>query len=167
MDRLSGRACLITGASRGLGESLARNFWAEGASLFLVARHAVDLDRLVARLGKRPGQKAMAFATDLAEPAGVANIVGLVKANSSRLERPDQQRGDSGACWPTLGKRLERVVENTTDQSRQSRRDVQRGGSVDDRTRRRLHYQYIRRWSHRTAAEFHGLRSGKVRARSV
>ncbi len=86
MDRLSGCTCLITGASRGLGESLAHTFWTGGANLFLVARHSGNLDRLVARLGKRSGQNVTAFAADLAEPAEVENIVGLVKAKSSRLD---------------------------------------------------------------------------------
>src|SRR5918998_779000 len=41
---LSGKACVVTGASRGIGRETARQLGAEGASVLLVARGSADLE---------------------------------------------------------------------------------------------------------------------------
>jgi 3-oxoacyl-[acyl-carrier protein] reductase len=41
---LSGKACVVTGASRGIGRETARQLSAEGASVLLVARGSADLE---------------------------------------------------------------------------------------------------------------------------
>jgi 3-oxoacyl-[acyl-carrier protein] reductase len=41
---LTGKACVVTGASRGIGRETARQLCAEGASVLLVARPSADLD---------------------------------------------------------------------------------------------------------------------------
>lgn len=56
--RLEGRRALVTGASRGLGETIARLFAAEGASVTLVAR---DAERLSAIAAELEGQGVRAF----------------------------------------------------------------------------------------------------------
>ena len=86
MVGVSGMNCLITGATRGLGESLVRAFWEAGASLALVARRKDRLVQLVTNLGKQSGQKAIAVAADLANPGAVDKIVGSVKSEFSRLD---------------------------------------------------------------------------------
>lgn len=48
--RLAGRACVITGASRGIGAAIARRFAAAGAAVGLTARSAPDLARLADEL---------------------------------------------------------------------------------------------------------------------
>jgi 3-oxoacyl-[acyl-carrier protein] reductase len=45
---LAGRACVVTGASRGIGREAARQLCAEGASVLLVGRHEGRLDESVA-----------------------------------------------------------------------------------------------------------------------
>ncbi|MGH3263033.1 MAG: SDR family NAD(P)-dependent oxidoreductase, partial [Trebonia sp.] len=47
--KLAGKAIVVTGASRGLGETMAIGFAAEGAALVLTARNAADLDRVAAQ----------------------------------------------------------------------------------------------------------------------
>jgi NAD(P)-dependent dehydrogenase (short-subunit alcohol dehydrogenase family) len=73
--RLEGRAALVTGASRGIGEAIARRLVAEGASVALVARDAGRLAALAEELG-RDGGSAHALPADVADPAGAAEAVG-------------------------------------------------------------------------------------------
>lgn len=83
---LKGKYCLITGATRGLGEVLVRAFWEAGASLILVARSAEALDRLANGLGPRPGQEAIPVAVDLATPDAAEQIARIARARVSRLK---------------------------------------------------------------------------------
>jgi len=45
-NRLNGRICLITGASRGIGYALAKAFAAEGAQVIALARTQKGLTKL-------------------------------------------------------------------------------------------------------------------------
>jgi 2-keto-3-deoxy-L-fuconate dehydrogenase len=54
--RLAGRRALVTGASRGIGEAIARLFAAEGAAVALLARNA---ERLEALAGELPNAAAV------------------------------------------------------------------------------------------------------------
>ena len=82
---LKGKYCLITGATRGLGEVLVRAFWEVGANLILVARSAKALDRLANGLGSRSGQEAIPVAVDLAIPDAADQITRITRARVSRL----------------------------------------------------------------------------------
>ncbi|MGQ0615863.1 MAG: SDR family oxidoreductase [Acidimicrobiia bacterium] len=64
---------LITGASRGIGEALARRFAAAGAVVALVARSADAIEALAAELG------GTAHPADLADGAQVATLVNRVE----------------------------------------------------------------------------------------
>ncbi|MBX3315810.1 MAG: SDR family oxidoreductase [Phycisphaeraceae bacterium] len=59
---LSGRIAIVTGASAGIGEAIARDFHAHGASIVINARRAEKLEQLAAYLGSRvaavPGDAA-------------------------------------------------------------------------------------------------------------
>lgn len=55
---LAGRACAVTGASRGIGREVARMLCAEGASVLLVARTADQLAEAAAELSDLPGEAA-------------------------------------------------------------------------------------------------------------
>src|SRR5450759_393665 len=75
MSILQDRRCLITGASRGLGEQIARSFWEAGANLMLVARSADLLNKLVAGLPHRINQQVITFNADLSDPEAPNQIV--------------------------------------------------------------------------------------------
>jgi short-subunit dehydrogenase len=70
---LRGKRVLITGASRGIGESLARAFAGAGATVALVARTKDVLEALAAELG------GTAHPADLLDPAQVATLVNQVE----------------------------------------------------------------------------------------
>ena len=69
MIDLSGKKALVTGASRGIGEAVARSLDAAGAQVLLNSRRSEDIERVAATLTNNPG----VFAADLAEAgAGTA-----------------------------------------------------------------------------------------------
>jgi len=73
---LETRACVVTGASRGIGLETAKLLCAEGAAVLLVAR---DEDRLVKAADEAvaagPGGRAESFACDITEPDAAERIV--------------------------------------------------------------------------------------------
>ena len=83
---MKNRYCLITGATRGFGEVLAREFWEAGASLALIARSRDGLERLVANLGKRSQQEVITLTADLANPEATGKIVSPVRGKFPRLD---------------------------------------------------------------------------------
>lgn len=85
---LLGRTALITGASRGLGFEIARQFIASGASVGLCAR-GVDCLRSAARQlgeGLGPGQRIHTTAVDLADSVAVARLHDRVVAELGPID---------------------------------------------------------------------------------
>ncbi len=74
---LAGRACIVTGAGRGIGLATARALAAEGASILLVGRTAGPLE--AAGVGE-------ALAADVTEPGAGARIVAACEERFGRLD---------------------------------------------------------------------------------
>ncbi len=70
MNRFEGRIALVTGASRGIGEAIARQLAAEGAQVIAAARSLEALEKLVAEIAAGGG-KATTLSLDLADAASI------------------------------------------------------------------------------------------------
>ena len=75
MKHLNGRTAILTGASRGIGPSIANALAAEGVHLVLVARSADRLEQEAQRLHDTYGVRACALPADLSDPDGAPGIV--------------------------------------------------------------------------------------------
>ncbi|MDX5441717.1 MAG: SDR family oxidoreductase [Alteromonadaceae bacterium] len=82
------RTILITGASSGLGEGMAREFAARGDHLALCARRTERLDQLRAELeGDYPGVKIRVRALDVNDHAQVAEVFQAFREEFGQLDR--------------------------------------------------------------------------------
>lgn len=77
---ISGRHVLVTGASRGIGEAIAREFARRGARVTVVARSKGALETIAADIGGR------ALAADLFDPADVASLIDRAEALGGPLD---------------------------------------------------------------------------------
>ena len=82
---LHDQIAVVTGASRGIGRSIARRLASLGAHVVLCARHRDDLDRLAAELHSA-GHQATVFPLDLAQ---ATQIDALAQAIREQFQRCD------------------------------------------------------------------------------
>ncbi len=71
MSKLTGKVALVTGASQGIGEAIARGLHQEGAKVALVARTQAKLDQIARELG----DGAFAVAADVLDAASLSAAI--------------------------------------------------------------------------------------------
>jgi len=82
MFDLSGQSALVTGASGGIGDAIARAFHRQGAAVVVAGRRGAALDALVAELGER----AHALTADLADPGAPDRLVREAEAATGAID---------------------------------------------------------------------------------
>jgi short-subunit dehydrogenase len=104
-----GTRALVTGASRGIGRSLAERLAARGARVGLLARSAGELEALADAL---PGRHVVLGDVDVGDPAAVADAVDRYVSQAGGL---DLVVANAGGAWtaPVAELPMERVEEMT------------------------------------------------------
>jgi 3-oxoacyl-[acyl-carrier protein] reductase len=74
MNRFEGRVALVTGASRGIGQAVARRLAAEGARVLAAARSVAELERVVSEIAGAGGQ-AESRALDVSDANSIETVV--------------------------------------------------------------------------------------------
>ena len=82
-NALAGTTVLLTGASRGLGEAIARQLWAAGASLALLARDGKALEALAGSLPGAGASAATAAQTVGVFPCDLADVAAVEAAHAA------------------------------------------------------------------------------------
>jgi len=83
---LTGKAAIVTGASRGLGAAIAEALAREGMRLFLIARDREKLGAVAADLTGRFGVKADIYAADLSSPEALVNAAQAALATLDNVD---------------------------------------------------------------------------------
>lgn len=98
---LSNKTALITGASRGLGQQIARCFFENGAHLILAARSAEKLEDLKKQLlsAGRSQQTITVVSTDLANPQTLITCIQQHQPGIDILVNNAAIQGPIGPCW--------------------------------------------------------------------
>jgi len=79
------KVVLITGASQGLGKSLAGKLAVEGATVILLARTATSLQKIITTINSKNG-KAEAFVCDITDTKVVQHIVKTILKKYTRVD---------------------------------------------------------------------------------
>jgi len=94
---LKGKTAFVTGASRGIGEAIARRFAREGARVCLAARSADEVSRLAAEIGRGGEGDAIAAACDVTRPDSYRAAIGAAAEKWGRIDVLVNNAGTSGA----------------------------------------------------------------------
>lgn len=84
-DLLAGKSALVLGASRGIGEGIARALFAEGAKVMLAARTESALAAIAADLD-RSGERAAVVRLDMTDAGSIEAAVNAAVARFGRLD---------------------------------------------------------------------------------
>jgi 3-oxoacyl-[acyl-carrier protein] reductase len=100
---IAGRACAVTGASRGIGRATARLLAEAGASVLLIARGAEELERAAAECeqsGTGAGENVATLALDITRSDAAKRVQGAAEERFGKLDILVNNAGT--AAWRDL-----------------------------------------------------------------
>ena len=83
---LAGKVAVITGASRGIGEAIARGLAANGANVVLAARRLEDLNRVAESINGTGGGRALAVACHTGRAESIDSLFERVRGDFGRID---------------------------------------------------------------------------------
>ena len=83
---LTGKAAIITGGSKGLGEAMAAGLASAGADVMLVSRNQDQADETAQRIAADFGHKAVGFQADVTDPANVEAMTTAAMAQFGKID---------------------------------------------------------------------------------
>lgn len=98
---MSGRIALVTGANRGIGVAIAREYGRAGAQCLLAGRNVAELERVCAGI-KAEGGDARAIQMDLERPESIAAAIEQITKSVPRLDVFVANAASLGARQPLV-----------------------------------------------------------------
>jgi NAD(P)-dependent dehydrogenase (short-subunit alcohol dehydrogenase family) len=99
MISFAGKTAIVTGAASGIGEAVARELAALGATVIVSDREQAACDRIVASIMDQDG-RAMGKAADVSDPAAMEALVALAESETGALHLAVNNAGIGGAQAP-------------------------------------------------------------------
>ena len=84
--QLTGKTAIVTGASRGIGKSVARELAYEGVDVVVVARGKESLENTAAELASETGRRILPIVTDTGNDEAVRNMVKCARDFLGRVD---------------------------------------------------------------------------------
>lgn len=83
---LTGRAALVTGGSKGLGQAMAAGLASAGADILLTSRHADEAEAAAREIAADHGRRAAGIAADVSRPDDVEAAVARILKEFGRID---------------------------------------------------------------------------------
>src|ERR1035441_1868117 len=87
---MEGKVVVVTGASMGIGEAIAKIFADQGASVVMLSRDAARVEGARGRVGH--AERTLALACDVRHREDIDRAIGLTLHHFQRNRRLDKQR---------------------------------------------------------------------------
>ncbi len=86
MQKLAGKTAIVTGAGRGIGNAIARQFAAEGAKVALISRSASSCGGAAEEINKEFPNSCKAYPCDVADYAAVQETIAAILADFPQID---------------------------------------------------------------------------------